>query len=140
MTAVDVLPDVSRLAVEWLLTQTDLTSLVGTRVWTRSPGPPLTRPYVTLQRIGGIPSVRNRLDSARVQVNAWGDTEGSASRVARVARASIHRMEGYVSTTAGHASVCTGVDDDLGLSPVPDINPNVVHMLFGVVIHAHSIP
>lgn len=140
MTAVDVLPDVPRLAIEWLLTQSQLTSLVGTRIWTRSPGPSLIRPYVTLQRIGGIPSIRNRLDSARIQVNCWGDTDGSASRVARVARASLHRMEGYVSVTAGNTAVCTGVDDDLGLAPVPDINPKVVRLLFGVVIHARPVP
>lgn len=137
MTAVDVLPDVPKLARGWLLTQVELTSLVGQRVSTRSPGT-IVYPYVTLQRIGGLPTISYRLDSARIQVDCWAETEGTASRVARVARAALHRMEGY---TTGEATV-TGVEDDLGMTWLPDTvrHPPTPRFLFGVVIHAHSIP
>lgn len=137
MTLIDVLPDVPKLTRDWLLTQSALTSLVGTRISTRSPST-VVYPYVTLQRIGGVPPIRQRLDSARIQVDCWADTEGSASRVARVARAALHLMEGY--TTADAA--CVGVDDDLGLSWLPDTTrtPPTPRFLFGVVIRAHAIP
>lgn len=137
MTAVDVLPDVPKLTRAWLLTQTALTSLVSTRISTRSPST-IVYPYVTLQRIGGIPTVSQRLDSARLQVDCWADTEGTASRVARVCRAALHAMEGY--TTADAAVV--GIEDDLGLSWLPDTTrtPPTPRFVFGVVIHAHAIP
>lgn len=137
MTTVDVLPDVPKLARAWLLTQTALTSLIGTRVSTRSPGN-IVYPYVTLQRIGGLPAESHRLDAARIQVDCWAETEGTASRVARVSRAALHAMEGYTTAEA----VCTGVDDDLGLSWLPDTQrtPPTPRFLFGVVIFAHSLP
>lgn len=134
MTTVDVLPDVPRLTRAYLLEQTELTSLVGQRVSTRTKG---VFPEVVLQRIGGIPSVRQRLDSARTQVDCYGNTEGEASRVARVTRALLHRMPRYVSEVA----VCTGVDDDLGLAWLPDTarTPEAARFIFGVVIHAHLL-
>jgi hypothetical protein len=134
MTTVDLLPDVQKLVRTYLLTLTDITSLVGTRVTTRSRG---EFPELVLQRIGGIPSVRQRLDSARIQVDSYGNTEGEASRLARVARTALHLMPGYVSDVA----VCTGVDDDLGLAWIPDTTrkPETPRFIFGVVIHAHNI-
>ena len=135
MTSVDVLPDVAKFARGYLLAQPELTSLVGQRVSTRSLAT-VVYPYVTLQRIGGVPSVRRRLDSARIQVDCWADTDGTASRVARVTRALLHRMEGYADALA----VCTAVDDDLGIQWLPDVarTPPTPRFLFGVVIHAHS--
>lgn len=137
MTVVDVLPDIPKLTREWLLTQTELTSLVGTRVSTRSPSN-VVYPYVTLQRIGGIPAERHRLDSARLQIDCWGNTEGSASRVARVCRAALYAMEGYTTEDAA----VLGVEDDLGLLWLPDTTrtPPTPRFIFGVVIHAHALP
>lgn len=134
MTTVDLLPDVPKLARAWLLDQNEVTSLVGTRVSTRTKG---VFPEVVLQRIGGIPSIRQRLDSARIQVDCYGNTEGEASRVARVTRTALHLMAGYVTDDA----VCTGVDDDLGLAWLPDTTrkPETARFLFGVVIHARPI-
>lgn len=136
MTTVDVLPDVPKLARDWLLTQSDLTSLVGQRISTRSPST-VVYPYVTLQRIGGIPSVSCRLDSARIQVDCWGDTEGSASRVARVTRAVLHLMRGYTA----FGGVCTGVEDVSGLAWIPDTQrtPPTPRFVFSVLIHAHVL-
>lgn len=134
MTTVDLLPDVPRLARAYLLEQTDVTSLVGTRVSTRTKG---TFPELVLQRIGGIPSIRQRLDSARIQVDAYGNTEGEASRLARVARQVLHLMAGYSTDVA----VCTGVDDDLGLAWLPDRarTPETPRFIFGVMIHARPL-
>lgn len=134
---VDVLPNVPKLAVDWLLTQVTLTSLVGTRIRTRLPAAPGAN-HVVIQRIGGIPTASQRLDSARLQVDCWADTEGSASRIARVCRAALHAMEGYTTADA----VVTGVVDDLGLMWLPDTTrtPPTPRFIFGVVIHAHSIP
>ncbi len=137
MTEVDVLPNVPKLAVDWLLAQTALTSLVGTRIRTRLPSDPGAN-HVVIQRIGGIPAVSQRLDSARLQVGCWAETEGTASRVARVARASLHAMRGFTTDDA----VVAGVEDDLGLSWLPDTTrePATPRFVFGVVVHAHSLP
>lgn len=137
MSTVDVLPDAPKLAREWLLTQTDLTSLVGTRISTRSPATTIY-PYLTLQRIGGVPVVAERLDVARIQVDCWAETEGTASRVARVARAALHRMEGYTNAEAA----CTAVEDDLGLSWQPDTTrtPPTPRFLFGLALYVHALP
>lgn len=135
MTAlVDLLPDVQRMTREYLLHQTELTSLVGQRVFTTSKG---VFPEVKLQRIGGLPSIRQRLDSARIQVDCYGNTEGEASRTARIARMLLHRMAGYKSTLG----VCTGVDDDLGIQWLPDTSREQAspRFIFGVVIHARTI-
>lgn len=137
MTLVDVLPDIPKLARAWLMTQTDLTSLVGQRISTRSPAT-IAYPYVTLQRIGGVPSVCQRVDVARIQADCWAETEGTASRVARVARACLHLMEGYTTSDAA----VTAVEDDLGLLWLPDTErtPPTPRFTFGVAISAHAIP
>lgn len=137
MTLVDVLPDAPELAITWLRTQADLTALVAQRISTRS-GSSITYPYLTLQRIGGIPVVRQRLDVARIQVSAWAGDEDMASRVARTARAALHRMEGYTTADA----VCTAVEDDLGLAWQPDTSrtPPTARWIFGVSLYLHAIP
>lgn len=140
MTLVDVLPDAPELAIAWLRTQADLTDLVDQRISTRS-GSTITYPYLTLQRIGGIPVVPQRLDVARIQVSAWADTEDIASQVARTARAALHRMEGYTTAEA----VCTAVEDDLGLAWQPDTarsgdgirTPPTPRFIFGVSLYLH---
>lgn len=134
---VDVLPDVPKLARAWMLSQSAMTSLVGQRVTTRSPSTPIF-PYVTLQRVGGTAAIRERLDAARIQVDAWGNTEGEASSVARTARAVLQRMEGYTTDLA----VCTYVVDDLGLSWLPDTErtPPTPRFVFGVIVYAHALP
>jgi hypothetical protein len=139
----DVLPDAIKFIRGYLITKPALTSLVGQRISTRSAAT-IVYPYLTLQRIGGIPAVPQRLDSARIQVEAWDDTEGGASLVARTARALLHDMEGHSTEEA----VCTGVDDDLGLSWVPDTSrtgdavrtPPTPRWLFGVTVHLHALP
>lgn len=116
MAKVDVLPDVLLIVRSWLLSRAGLTSLVANRISTRS-GPTPQPPYLTIQRIGGVPTVRRRLDQARLQIDAWGptDSEQLTHQVARVARAELHRMEGYVHPEG----VVTAVDDLLGIAWAP---------------------
>lgn len=114
MSTVDVLPDVVAITRIWLLSRPALTDLVGIRISTRTAAAP-AYPYLTLQRIGGIPAVRRRLDTARIQIDAWGSDEASASLVARTARAELHRMEGY----RHRDGVITAVDDVLGVAWAP---------------------
>lgn len=137
MTAsVDVFPDATLVTRAWLLTQSDLAALVGTRIWTKSPKTPVF-PYLTLQRIGGVPPVPARIDGVHLQVAAWGaeSEDEAASLVARTARAALHRMRNYRHATA----VVTGVADTLGLSWQPDTvrTPPTPRFIFGVVVYAH---
>lgn len=143
MTTVDVLPDAERIARQWLAGHALMSALVDGRVSTDSPANP-TYPYLTVARIGGIPAVRFRLDTARVQVAGWGANRSSASRVARTARSVLHELEGEVVAYAedGEAvrAVVTAVTDDLGLGWQPDTirTPPTPRFIFGVAIYAHA--
>lgn len=113
-----VLPDAVTLTRKYLLTVTELTDLIDERISTRSASTPVY-PYLTLQRIGGTSVVAERLDSARIQFDAWGATESDASVVIRTARAALfalNRVGGYVAA----AGVLTGVNDIAGPQWLPD--------------------
>lgn len=113
-----VLPDVVALTRRYLLTVPELVTVVDTRIATRSDAAP-AYPYLTLQRIGGRAVLGERLDMARVQFDAWGETESDASLAIRTVRAAMFaltRAGGYVAP----AGVLTGVTDIAGPQWMPD--------------------
>lgn len=141
MTLVDVFPAVEVLVRHWLANHADLGPLAAGGVHTQSPHHP-TFPYVTVQRIGGLPVERHRLDRARLEVQAWAADEDTASYVARVARAAVHEIEGQiVEADDDNAGFVTAVDDDLGLTWLPDTDrtPPTPRYGFGVAVTAHAL-
>lgn len=138
MTTVDVLPDIVLMARTWLATS-PAGALVDGRVRTRSHG---GGSEIVVQRIGGVPAERRRLDTGRLQVSAFADTEAEASLIARTARADLLEMEGQfvVDDEDKRLGFVTAVNDDLALSWAPDTvrTPPTPRFIFGVAVYAHA--
>lgn len=134
MTTVDVLPDAELVAIDYLLAQPEIATLVGARISNTSPSSP-TYPYLTVERVGGRRQIRVRLDNARLQVGAWGATRTEASLLARTAEAALIRMKGYVHDTG----VVGLVDSEMGPSWMPDTVrlPPTPRFIFTVAARLH---
>jgi hypothetical protein len=114
--------------------------LAGSRVYSSVPKTP-TYPLITIQRIGGQPAERHRLDAARIQVTVWGTSKSEAFDIAQLARVSLHGLEGDLVTVGGGAPVnafITGVEDDLGLFWSPDEPTGRDRYIFGVRLFLHG--
>lgn len=137
-TTAQVFPDAELIAVTWMNADADITCEVSTELPDDSAGGSPVWPLITLQRVGGTPSVRRRCDVAHLQVNVWGDPNALNGRrdcntLARTARASLMDMAGYAHSSGD----VTGVDDVLGLMWAPDDSrdPTVPRYLFTVAVY-----
>lgn len=126
-----LLPDAERLTSAYLRAHPDLIALIGDRVFTALPGNPIY-PLVALTRIGGVPVVEMHLDVARLQIDAWADTKGSARVVAATVQAAMHEMPGIHDL-----GVVTAVEDDLGLTWSPDPLTNKARYVAGYAVFSH---
>lgn len=137
MTSVDILPDAELVAIDWLRGQVEVVALADDRVSNTSPSAGVGGgAYLTVERIGGVPAVRRRLDRARLQVGAWASSRAEASTLARTARAALHRMEGHT----GAGATVGAVRDDLGLAWLPDTvrTPPTPRYVFSVTVALHA--
>lgn len=107
----------------------------GHRAYSSIPNGP-TYPLLVVTRIGGVPAERHKLDAARIQVDAWGNNKGEARDLADLARRLIHQAEGTFITD--HDCQITGVEDELGLSFLPDPKTKRDRYVFTVRIYAHN--
>ena len=133
MPLFDVFPD-AEAACSIILRNADI---AGDRVYSSIPASP-TFPLIVVERIGGIPAVRQRLDRARVQLSVWGNTKSEARLLAMQARAVLFAAEGTTVTISTGNAVITGVDDDLGLFWQPDSATDRDRYIFGVEIFLHA--
>jgi hypothetical protein len=137
MAKVDALPDAEALVSYELRTQ------LSARVYSSIPRTPVF-PFILVKRIGGIPTVRERLDRANIQLEVWGTSGTSKSTIrdlADSARVKLHAMEGKVMTTgAGYPvnGTCTGVTDTLGLAWLPDPVTDADRYIFAVYVYLHA--
>lgn len=132
--ALRLLPDAELLVVNRLRATAEVTALVGTRVYTQIPATP-TYPLIRVTRIGGVPAIRQHLDVARIQIDAWGATQYQARTVAATAQAAIHAATGTHAT-----GVVSNVEDDLGLTWSPDPDTDQPRYVFAVAISIHPTP
>jgi hypothetical protein len=129
--AVDQFPD-----AEALVAHAIRTGVAGSRVYSSVPNDP-TYPLVTVRRIGGTPMERHRWDEARIQIDVWGTSKSEAFDLAQAARQAAHAMEGVTySTGAGApaAAFVSAVDDDLGLTFLPDTPTGRDRYIIGVAV------
>lgn len=103
------------------------------RVYSSVPSNP-TWPLVTFSRLGGIPAVERRLDRARIQIESWGTNKSEARLLAEAARKAIHSAEG--TAVPSFAGFITGVEDELGLTFLPDPPTGRDRYIFAVAIYA----
>jgi hypothetical protein len=104
----------------------------GTRVYSSIPKSP-TWPLITLQRIGGMPVDKHRVDRASIQIAVWADTKSAAHDIAQEARVAILRMEG----TTPNGAVIAGVTDQLGMTWQPDPVTQRDRYIFGMMLVIH---
>lgn len=90
-----------------------------------------------VKRIGGLPSVRQYLDTANLQCEVWGESKSSTRDIAAAARVVIFELEG---TDVSDPVDCwiSGVEDSLGLTWQPDPETATDRYIFGVNIYFHA--
>lgn len=131
-----VLPDAELVAVTYLRSVSEVAALVGNRVHPAIPENPIY-PFLKVVRIGGTRRVRNRLDGARLQIDAYAATKFGARQVAATAQAA---LEDATGTHAG--AWITGTEPDMGLTSQPDptYEPPKPRYIFGCVLFLHPSP
>jgi uncharacterized protein DUF3168 len=134
MPAFNVFPD-AEAVVGKAIRDASISGL-GNRVYSSIPNNP-TWPLVLVRRIGGVPAVRQYLDTANVQIEVWGDTKANAQSIAQQARTAVLNLEGRTLTDPVNAFV-TGVDDSLGLFWMPDQETSRDRYIFGMLIWLHA--
>lgn len=105
------------------------------RVYSSVPSRP-TYPLAVVERLGGTAPIRQRLDAARIQVSVWADSKSDARDAAELARQTLHAtMEGSAYLTLN--AFVTGVEDETGLTWLPDPATSRDRYLFSVLVYAH---
>jgi hypothetical protein len=127
------LPDVELIATSFLRTHIGVTDH-NADVSTELPNP-IRLPYITLQRVGGVPVESVWVDEAHVQVSCWGATKEQAFSLAASCRAALFDMQGH-RDDAGYVS---GVEDLTGLMWMPDTSedPTLSRYVFGLAVYTH---
>ena len=110
--------------------------ICGGRVYSSVPRNP-TYPLATVKRLGGIPAVERALDSARIQVDIWGNNKSEARLACDASRVALHNMEGTIFLN--ERGFVSGVEDELGMIFVPDPETARDRYIIGVRVYAHSI-
>ena len=103
---------------------------LGTRVYSSIPRSPVY-PLVLVRRVGGFPAVRQALDRASIQIEAWGDTKATAQRIAQEARVAVLLLEGTIVHTPVDAAI-TGVSDATGMFFSEDDVTDIDRYIFGM--------
>lgn len=128
--SLDVFPDAEAIV------RTGLADALACGVYSSVPKSP-SYPLVTVQRVGGLPAERHRLDSARIQIDVWGTSKSEAQDIAQQARTAVHQMEGSGFTDPVTGFI-TGVEDSLGLAFLPDPETARDRYTFGLTVHLHA--
>jgi len=110
-------------------------NVCGRRIHSSIPATP-TVPYAIVRRLGGVPVERHRIDQARIQIDVYGNTKAEARDQADAARLAVHALEGTTSDVWNAA--ITAVDDEVGLTFLPDPDTNRDRYTFSVIVTLHS--
>ncbi len=112
-------------------------NVCGGRVYSSVPAKNPTFPLAKVARLGGTPVERHRIDAARIQVDVWGENKAQARDQADAARLAIFELEGTTSMLG--SAVVTGVDDEVGLTFLPDYDTNRDRYTFSVIVYLHHL-
>lgn len=125
-------PDIEAIAARALRDA----GVCGGRCYGRIPADNPTYPVATVTRLGGTPSIERWLDSARIQVDVWGEDRAELRSEADDARLALHDAEG--TSFAAESGFVTSVQDEMGLTFLPDVESGLSRYTFAVAIHAHT--
>lgn len=128
------LPDAEKLVRDYLVTVPAVTALAGPRVSTALPKEP-PYPYLTLTRVGGVPSLPGYLDNPRIEFFSWADTKAVARALADAA------AEAMVAIPGTHPlGVVTGaIETGDGLRWDPDEATNTPRYRFEVQLYVYPV-
>lgn len=135
MTTIIEAPDIE--AVVAVTLRNAAISGLSTRVYSSVPTNP-TYPLVTVQRIGGVPSVREYLDTANIQIDVWGGTKSEARDIAARARVVLLGLAGSLVSSPVAAWI-SAVEDALGLSWQPDPVTGRDRYIFAVLVYGRGL-
>lgn len=95
-----------------------------------------TYPLLRVQRLGGPAAVRERLDAARIQLDAYGDNKGDAFDSIERARQIMFEIEGTTLDT--FSCFVTGVTMEVGATWLPDTVTGRDRYTASFVVYAHT--
>lgn len=107
----------------------------GLRSYSSLPGSP-QYPLCVVQRIGGVPAEKHKLDEPRIQVDVWGTSKSEARDLAELARRTLFAAESAYIAEDNCQITC--VEDELGLAFSPDPVSKRDRYIFAVRIYAHN--
>lgn len=108
----------------------------GGRAYSSIPRTPVW-PLAVVQRLGGSSVVERRLDQASIQVDVYGNSKSEARAEADKARRALHLAEGTSFPT--EMGFLTGVEDQSGLTFLPDPVTNRDRYTFSVYVYTHTL-
>lgn len=147
MTTIRVMPDLQAFLSQFSRDQTEVTALVGQRVYNEIPGNP-TFPLVRLLDVGGSgrSGFAHWQEQAIVQWDIWGGPTATVDRITETIRACLmERLCGPHTLADGSTIVVTkvsvgrarrGVEADWPGKPADD-SASKPHASFEAVIHFH---
>lgn len=115
------------------------------RVYSSIPRTP-TYPLLVVQRVGGVPAEKHKLDSASIQIDAWARLPSEASGVggkaeardlAELARRTLYTNGEGAYVTAFDCQI-TAIEDELGFRFLPDSESKRDRYLFSVRVFAQN--
>lgn len=114
------------------------TSGLGKRVYSSFPSNVTNAsfPLAIVQRLGGQPVEKHRIDQARIQLDVYGLDKASARDAADQARIVLHEMEGQAFPLWD--AFVTNVDDEVGPSFLPDYDTGRDRYVFSVLVTLHT--
>lgn len=137
-----VVPDAEAIAIAYLLTRTEVTSLVGDRLGTElNLAAPAQLPALRVGVISQTTAARRHLHVANLQVEAWSSSRIDASRIARTV-VGVLTEDGAGSIIGTHPGlgVVTATEEGIGPRPQPDPETQTPRFLATVLIYVHPEP
>jgi hypothetical protein len=121
---VETIPDTEGAMRTWLRAQSNITALVGNRVFLGGIPQQTAFPLIVLHQIGGADDESEApVDNAVITFQCWAATKASASAVTRALRASLQSIRGATDLDAN--TRCFGAFVDLTLwQPDPSATIN----------------
>lgn len=125
------LPDAELLVTGFLRGHADIVALAA-GVSTELPPEP-TYPWLTVTRVGGVPSLAGYLDVAHLELLAWADTKADAHQLGRTAEAAVLELPG--PQTGGTVTDVRQIGEGMRWNPDPASDQPRYQLLVELYIH-----
>ena len=145
MTRFNELPDLEAV-VSVAIRDATIGGLEG--VYSSIPAKSPQYPLITVKRIGGTPSVRSYLDTARIQIDVWGGVKGDGPGqptksdildISQAARIAVLELEGETVDDPVDVFV-SAVEDASGLMWLPDPTTGRDRYSFAMWVYGRALP